>query len=329
MSGEPDLVAAVEQAVRAPSVHNTQPWRWRIHGRGVELYADPHRHLPATDPERRDLVLSCGAALHHLRVVLAAAGHATRVERTPDPDRSDLLARIELVDGEPDPADAELFPAIAERRTERRRMSHRPVPPDVIERLAAQAQQRGALLVPVTAGPMRARLDRALAEAEAAQAKVPGYAAELARWTHRFAGARDGVDPRTVAAVPPGLPGRWPLRRFTEAALRQPQQVPAHAVPDDAAEFLVVVTAGDDVVDRLRAGEATSAVLLAATREGLATTPLSQGIEVESTRTAIRRDVLRIPETPQLIIRVGWPATYATTLPRTPRRSVDAVLMTG
>jgi hypothetical protein len=75
-----DLVAllspAVEQALRAPSVHNTQPRRWRITPSGIELHADGDRHLAATDPDRRDLVLSCGAALHHLQVALAALAGA-------------------------------------------------------------------------------------------------------------------------------------------------------------------------------------------------------------------------------------------------------------
>ena len=77
----------------------------------------------------------------------------------------------------------------------------------------------------------------------------------------------------------------------------------------------MIVTAHDDPLDWLRAGEATSAVLLAATGLGLATTPLSQALEVETTRHALRWDVLRVPEHPQLVVRVGWPAAGAGELP--------------
>ncbi|GAA3223599.1 hypothetical protein GCM10017691_10710 [Pseudonocardia petroleophila] len=79
------LAAAVERALWAPSVHNTQPWRWRFTASGIELHADPARHLTATDPDGRDLVLSCGAALHHLRVALAAAHLSAHVHRSPHP----------------------------------------------------------------------------------------------------------------------------------------------------------------------------------------------------------------------------------------------------
>jgi len=322
-----DLVRAVELALRAPSVHNTQPWRWRIRGLQAELFADRQRHLTATDPDQRDLVLSCGAALHHALVALAGAGHAASVDVQPDPEQRDLLARLRVVAGPADPAEAALLPAISARRADRRRMSHRPVPAWALRRFADLADRHGAQLVHVAGDPMRARLAEVLADAAAQQAAVPGYAVELQQWSRRYAGSHDGISVGSVAAPPPGLPGPWPLRPFPRYALHQPPQVPVHAVPDDAAEFVVLVTVGDSVGDRLRAGTAASALLLAATAAGMATTPLSQGIEVPSARDALRRDVLRIPETPQLMIRIGWPATHAAELPRTPRRDLNAVLL--
>jgi nitroreductase len=89
----------------------------------------------------------------------------------------------------------------------------------------------------------------------------------------------------------------------------------------------VLATHGDKPIDRLRAGEAMSAVLLAATQLGLATTPLSQAIEVGVTRKERQHQVLHIPEHPQLIVRIGWPATAAAALPPTPRRSLRSVLL--
>ena len=97
-----DLVTAVENSLRAPSVHNTQPWRYRFRGNGVELHADRGRQLTGTDPEGRDLVLSCGAALHHLRVALAARGVGCTVAYTPDPDNRNHLATLTPTADPPD-----------------------------------------------------------------------------------------------------------------------------------------------------------------------------------------------------------------------------------
>ena len=320
------VTEAVEQALRAPSVHNTQPWQWRIRPDAVDLFADTGRHLPATDPDRRDLVLSCGAALHHLTVALAAAGLGVRVVRAPDPEDRLHLATVLVGAGPPDPAAAALHPAIGRRHTDRRRMSHRPVPATAVRALQDVARDAGAVLVPVTGPAMRHRLTLALDEAARRQATTPGYAAELQIWTRRYPGGRDGVSATAVAAPPTGLSEPTGLRRFPRAELAQPMPLAGHGPADDAAEFLLVTTLADDEVDRLRAGEAASAVLLTATGMGLATTPLSQGTEVAASREILRR-TLGVPENPQLLLRIGWPASRAGELAASPRRDLRAVLL--
>jgi nitroreductase len=205
-------------------------------------------------------------------------------------------------------------------------MSPRPVPAGHLRTLAEHARRAGALLVPVTSAPMRQRLTAALTGAARRQEFTPGYEAELQLWTRRYAAARDGVSAASIAPPPAGLTGVSPLRRFPHAQLSQPQHLPGHG-PADAAELVVIATAGDDPLDWLRAGEATSAVLLAATRMELATTPLSQAVEAEMSRRELQHKVLQVPEYPQLIIRVGWPASGAAELPVTPRRDLSSVLL--
>ena len=79
--------SALQLAVRAPSVHNSQPWRFVLGRSSVHLHADLGRWLPATDPDARGLMQSCGTVLHHLQVALAASGISATVHRLPDPDR--------------------------------------------------------------------------------------------------------------------------------------------------------------------------------------------------------------------------------------------------
>jgi hypothetical protein len=324
-----DVTRAVEQATRAPSVHNTQPWRWRIGPHSVDLHADWNRHLPATDPDRRDLVLSCGVALHHLRVALAATGLHTEIDRFPDPEDRGHLATVEFQpDCEIDVAAAWLYPAIAVRRTDRRRFSRRPVPREHIEALIAAAQGTGAQLLSMVDSEQSRHLLDTLADAAQRQEHHPGYPAELRIWTHRYAAGRDGVPADNLAATTPmGSTDPTPLRRFSRGTLRQAPHPPGQPTTDDAAELLVITTSGDDPLDRLRAGEATSAVLLTATALGLASTPLSQAVEIDACRSAMASQVLGITDDPQLIIRVGWPASGAEDLPETPRRPLHAVLL--
>src|SRR4051794_28635610 len=117
----------VELATRAPSVHNTQPWHWRGSASELELYADRTRQLTAVDPDGRNLVLSCGTALHHAQVAAAALGWGVRVRRLPDADRPDLLATLTLSRRAPSRHAAEQLDAIERRCTDRRRFTSWPV----------------------------------------------------------------------------------------------------------------------------------------------------------------------------------------------------------
>jgi hypothetical protein len=330
MTRIPQLDEAVGHALRAPSVHNTQPWRWRIDTADgvVELYADRGRQLSATDPDGRDLLISCGAALNHLVVALAHAGLEATTRRFPDPENSAHLATVRVggMRGPETAALAALFPAIHRRHTDRRRFSHRPVPARVIRDMIDAAARADVVLQPVQHA--QERFAAVLVDAAARQRWTPGYPAELQIWTRRYGGARDGIPSTAIASPPTGLPGPSGLRRFPHAELAQPMPPTGHGLPDDAAAFLVLATAEDRPEDRLRAGEALSSVLLTATRQGLATTPLSQATEVATSRELLR-EVVGIPEQPQLVLRVGWQATHAAELPGTPRRDLASVLIHG
>lgn len=305
------VLAAIALAQRAPSVHNTQPWAWRFGPREVELRADRSRHLPATDPDGRDLVLSCGAVLHHLRVALAAADVRAVVRRMPRPEDPDHLAAVELRPGEPAHADLAIASAVDRRCTDRRPFAEWPVPESVVEELVGRAADQGAVLRPITEPSTRARLLAAIEEADRAQTHEDAYRTELAMWSGRATGP-DGV-PATSAVTrhPDAAPV---MRRFagsSEAVERGP----------DGALLLVLGTASDDTLSRLRAGEATSAVLLHATVCGLASSPLSQPLEVGRTRAVLAEEVLGGTLSPQLVLRIGW-APSGPAPGRTPRRSV-------
>lgn len=317
--GDDDLLmAALRIAVRAPSLHNTQPWRWRIADGLIELHADRCRRLYETDPDHRDLLISCGAALHHLHVALAGLGAATETVRWPDTDDRDHLATVRLVAGPPDGQDGALLTAIERRRTDRRGYLPPPVPLPLIETLAARARRHDVHLLPVTRDDIRASTDCLLGEAADAQRRRPGYLAELMTWTRRPAGAHDGVP---AWARPGRLAVHDPMHRFPPGQLTGPT-----LLDGGGGTLVVLTTGGDDDRNRLAAGEATSAVLLEATRAGLATAPLSQALELPVTRTRLSREVLHIPEHPQMIVRLGYPVNDDL-LPATPRRPPSAVLM--
>jgi nitroreductase len=306
--------AAIALANCAPSVHNSQPWRWRLGSASVHLFVDPDRALPATDPEGRDLRLSCGAALHHLRIALAAAGLATDVHRLPDPGHPGHLAAVETRPAEPTPDDLALARAIEFRRSDRRLFATWPVPDGFLSMLVHAAAGDGGLLHVVEADSERATVARLFEQAAVEQALTPDLEQETAAWTGRTQAARDGVP---AVNVPAQRDGAVPIRRF--AGAEQAQNALGRGESDGTVLALVATTT-DGPADQLRAGEALSAVLLTATRLGLATDPVSQPLEVPATRARLRTELLHGVAEPQILLRLGWAPISATPVPRTGRR---------
>jgi nitroreductase len=313
--------AVIALAVRAPSIHNSQPWRWVAGERSLHLFTDSHRQLPATDPEGRDLLVSCGAALHHARVGFAAAGWATTVHRLPNPAQPDHLAAVECFPRVATDEDIALAAAIPRRRTDRRRFSSWPVPMDLLDTLTERAAKQGAILIPITDPDDRSQLTSAIIEAARQQEADPAYAIELAAWAGRSFAATEGVPAANTPCAPTRY-GDTVMRAFPYGAL----PVESESWEDDAGELLVLGTSSDDRVSQLRAGEALSAVLLAATDLHLATCPLSQPLEIGTTRAHLRDRVLDGAASPQMVLRIGWASTANEPLPPTPRRAIDDVL---
>ena len=324
MTSRPDedtVRAAISLACRAPSIHNSQPWRWRINGHTIELHADRTRHLRHADSDGRDLLLSCGAALHHLQVALAATGWLPHVHRLPDPDDPDHLATVRMSESVPDDGHLALAAAIPRRRAERRALSSWEVPVQHLQTLAGAAQEHGALLVAATDAAARTQLLEAFEQAAVRQDPDPAYQAELASWAGRGDFSDDGVPAANILQLSP--PSDRTVRAFPAGAV---VDGPPEADPRTAGELLVLASTSDDARSQLLTGEALSAVLLTATSTGLASCPLTQPLEVAQTRTALSDRLLRGTWIPQVVVRVGWLPLSLQPLPETPRRRLDDVL---
>ncbi len=307
-----DLVAdLLRAAARAPSLMNTQPWRFVVRGDRIELRADAGRALPVADPAGRELTLSCGAALLNLRVAAARARRACAVRLLPHPAEPDLLAVARLT-GVPDRDGdlAELYEAIWLRRTNRYPFRDDPVPGPVRDELRAAAAAEGAQLDWLT-GYDAWNAVRVAREAELDAEYDPARRAELDRWT--------GVDPARGEGIPaeavgPRVDGRAvPLRDFAPDLVDRPAAQFEHVI-----QLALLSTEEDSRADWLRAGQAMERVLLTATARGLAASFLSHPLERADLRSALR-DPLGGPEYPQMLLRIGYPTVAA---PATPRRRV-------
>ncbi len=309
------METVLQNAVLAPSSHNTQPWRFRVAGDRVWLYADPIRALPVNDPEDRELTISCGCALMNLRVAAAAAGLVTSVTIDPGEDDEDLLAVVELSNsGVAEDEEAELFSAITERRTYRKRFENREVSASVLETLAGAAEREGAQLRILKETKTREAVARLVGEGDAAQWDNPSWRRELAAWMHP---RREG-DGLTV----PWLVG--PVAQLVVRTFDMGNGVAAKdtELAQESPVLAVLGTEQDRIADWLGAGQALERVLLTACRNGLQASYLNQPIQVASLRPRLQHATGQ-SGFPQILLRLGYPAEA---LPASPRRNLEAVV---
>ncbi len=309
---------AVLAALRAPSLFNSQPWRWRLHDDSAELWADRRRQLSVVDPQGRLLILSCGIALHHARLALQADGHQPQIVRFPDPDHPDLLALLRDVGSRPaTPGDIRAYQAMMARRTDRRPYSGPDdIAADQLAGLRDAAEAEGAHLH-VLPDEQVALLNVAAAHAADDERDDPAYREELERWTHRPADAGDGVPVETTVGP---VPRRVPIRDFAPGAagLR-----PGPGT-DRNARYALLFTDTDTAADWLVAGEAMSSVLITASGWGIATNPVSDVVETIVARQQLATMLAGLG-CPQMVIRMGLTEPLSRA-PATPRRRPDDVI---
>ncbi|MGY1762774.1 Acg family FMN-binding oxidoreductase [Geodermatophilus sp. SYSU D00779] len=327
---EQQWTAVVGAATRAPSIHNTQPWRFTASGDRLELHRDQERALPVLDRTGRQQVISCGVAAEFAAVALRAAGVEAEIELLPTAEDPDHLATVRAgAPREVAPADAALAEAIGRRHTERAPFLPRAVPEGVLERMQADAGLLGVWVKTVTGSDEELATAFLVSRAEELERSDPEYLAELERWLRTDPAAVDGIPVGAVPEEDPATrPSNWLVRDFVAGSRAPHDFLPAGdpAAPPPEVERPTVVLLGTDGDDRtawLLAGRALGRLLLVATVEGLATSPLTQALDWPATRTRMRAR-LSLVGYPQMLLRMGYPST--TGGPASGRRPVSEVL---
>lgn len=316
------LRLAIGQAIQAPSSHNSQPWRFHVEGRRVELWADRNRQLRVVDPKGRALVISCGAALAFLVVALRRHGYAAKIERLPLPTQPELLARVTL--GErvvPSNDEVALCEAIDRRRTNRGPFEPRIVPISDLIALRGAAETDGVWVDAVQDKARRHLLAELIGDGDREQWEDPAFRAELAAWLRsNHAGVADGMPGYSLgmgdfaAQIAPVV-----VRTFDRGDGEAARDL---ELAEGAPVLAVLGTVRDTPRDWLFTGEALGRLLLRATVLRLSASFLNQPIEVDALRPEVAR-VVGIDGVPQLIVRLGYAEREVRP---TPRRAVEDVL---
>jgi nitroreductase len=311
----PVLRDCLHAAVAAPSIHNTQPWRFRPRPDGVDIFADPTRKLDVIDPSGREVVISVGAALLNLRVAVLARGRSPLTRVMPDPEDPEHVARVTF--GPPISISDTvrlLNQAIPRRHTNRRPFAESAVPPPVLDELVRAAEIEGGHLAIADSGARDAVLGL-VRLAERRERSEPRYWRELREWTFQSPHRRDGVPPEAF--------GPWsaletvPIRDF---GLIEPARQRRVVIFEKEPTIAVLYTGADSRRQWVLAGQALERTLLTATVRGVATTLMTQPLEIPHLRELLTEPGSGL--VPQAILRFGYGPASAPT----PRRPLEEVV---
>ena len=311
-----------EQVLRlagaAPSLHNRQPWRFRLSASAIELFGDDRRRLPAADPDDRELRLGCGAALLNLRLALAGAGIRPDVTLLPRTGGPWALAEVRVAGHRvPAPQEEQLRDAITARRSNRRPFLPDPVPLAHCQSLVRAVQAENCWLHVVERSQL-AVTENLVRTAHSAQQQDPAFVGEMREWTGRGPGEVEGV-PAASAGPRPEPQDQWVLRDFSGGQARI--RLPGKDFEYDPLLLVLCSHSGTRTAD-VEAGQALQRMLLTATSLGLVASLISQAVEVADTREELRR-LLGGSLHPQAVVRVG----YGSPAPATPRRDPRELLV--
>jgi hypothetical protein len=310
----------IATAARAPSIQNSQPWRFRIRPCLLELHADPARRI-RVDRQGREMLISCGAALFGLRLGIRSLGFMPVVELLPDRSRPALVARVGF--GEPKPMDRserQMLDALPHRHTHRGPFSSEPLPGGLLADLQHDAAAEGAALALIDRGRGYERLADIMADTGRRLDLDPSARADMQDWTRSpGSDARDGVPASAFPMATDHHRGRLPQRDF-DLGRRLGQLDPYGAAP---AATAALVTPGDDRGDWLCAGQALHRILAHAAARWVFASLHTRPLEDAEVRGLIR-DRLVLPGAPQMILQLGRARSTRVTARRPPSDLIDS-----
>lgn len=320
VSGSPaeKLEFCLNYAILAPSTYNNQPWYFKIENNTVSVYCDRRYALPVADPDDRQMMMSCAAALFNLRLAIRYFGYQENTQLLPNAADENLIARVQMVEGPSGISESEkdLFKAIVNRHHNRGAYKNTPVPADQLSILKNAAKAEGAWLY-ICEGDERDIVGHMIAEADNIQRSQKPFRRELAAWANerRFVSG-DGFPDYA-------RPFKEIVRSTNPRILRRFEAAPGQVVMDEditAGSPVLAILGSDKGGDahRLYAGQAFMRVFLQAEALGLSMSTLNQPCEVPELRLRLHDEIEEFQGRAHYVLRIGYSDPAVNYSPRRP-----------
>ncbi len=324
MSGKatnPELEELVTYAIKAPSGHNTQPWKFYVYDAAIEVFPDFRKTLPVVDSEHRELYISLGCAVENLCIAAREKGFqpGTTIRKKNDSLYS-IYITLEKAQTQPHP----LFFAIEKRQTNRTEYNNHLISRDTIQMLEEMNCQPGThFYLHERESKMYEALSGFIYKGNEIQMQNKAFKKELISWIRfnkkHVEQTQNGLTNEVMGtpAIPPFLG-----KLIVNAVLTSKNQNKTDEKHLASSSHLVLFTTENNTPNEwIELGRTLERFLLTTTNLGLANAYMNQPCEVDMLAEEILENLTENNEYPTLLLRIG----YADLMPYSPREDVESV----
>lgn len=319
-----DYLFMIEQATKAPSGHNTQPWLFRICEDSIEIHPDNRKTLHVVDRNRREMFVSLGCATENLCIAAGSIGYASKVNVS---EEGIISIELHSVDNQKKTL---LSGQITRRQTNRSIYNGKQIPEKVIRELLTLEKEEyiGIYCWQKQSIEFNKIRDYVLV-GNKIQMSDSCFKNELKSWM-RFnkrdeQQTLDGLSYAVFGA--PNLP-RWLSRLIMGTYLTPGMQNKSDEKKVNSSSHVVLFTVeNDSIPEWIQLGRTLEHFLLKTTEAGIATAFINQPCELKVLAEQMQCEVIhqtgKEKRIPVVLLRMG----YAKAMPYSPRKERNEVII--
>lgn len=319
-----DYLFMIEQATKAPSGHNTQPWLFHICEDSIEIHPDNRKTLHVVDRNRREMFVSLGCATENLCIAAGSIGYASKVNVS---EEGIISIELHSVDNQKKTL---LSGQITRRQTNRSIYNGKQIPEKVIRELLTLEKEEyiGIYCWQKQSIEFNKIRDYVLV-GNKIQMSDSCFKNELKSWM-RFnkkdeQQTLDGLSYAVFGA--PNLP-RWLSRLIMGTYLTPGMQNKSDEKKVNSSSHVVLFTVkNDSIPEWIQLGRTLEHFLLKTTEAGIATAFINQPCELKVLAEQMQCEVIhqtgKEKRIPVVLLRMG----YAKAMPYSPRKERNEVII--
>lgn len=315
-----DFLQIVGYASKAPSGHNTQPWRFHIADDSITVVPNLEVTLPVVDGGNRELFISLGCAIENLCI---AAGHLSYATHIADCTANRIIIKVtknDLILENP------LFPQIEKRQTNRSIYNGHKIGDGTLKQLQSIQKESSIQFYFSEIGtPMSDTITKYILKGNEIQMNDAAFKNELLSWMRftkkQVEATHDGLSYLVFGNPPlPRLLARPIVSLFLKPSVQNKSD---RKKIESSSHFVVCSTQHDTIEEWINLGRTLQRFLLKVTDVGVSYAFLNQPCEIAALASALRKELPINNEYPTLIIRIG----YAKPVPYSPRKKVESLVI--